>query len=130
VNTKNLSKVREDQLRQFRLALRGAREPRSRKTPPKSRVLASQSKVAQQGNVTVLRMSQSQVVARAADGITGVLQLVSHRRIGKTVAIAAKRGGVLADPKKIKAEIRIARDAGQGHSLGQKATIDTRNGRL
>jgi len=70
-------------------------------------------------------MSQSQSL-RVRAGITGVLQLVPIEE-GQNVAIGTNVARV-ADPKKLKAEIKIAETQAKDILIGQKATIDTRNG--
>src|SRR3981189_2373017 len=123
VNTKNLSKVREDQLA-IRLQLEGQRTKISQDSA-KSRLVASQSQVDQAKATYVLRMSQSQSL-RVRAGITGVLQLVPIEE-GQNVAIGTNVARV-SDPKKLKAEIKIAETEAKDILIGQKATIDTRNG--
>src|SRR5882757_8562576 len=123
VNTKNLSKVREDQLA-IRLQLESERTKISQDSA-KSRLLASQSQVDQAKATYGLRMSQSQSL-RVRAGITGVLQLVPIEE-GQNVAIGTNVARV-ADPKKLKAEVKIAETQAKDILIGQKATIDTRNG--
>jgi HlyD family secretion protein len=72
-----------------------------------------------------LRISQAQSLHVRA-GITGVLQLVPVEE-GQNVAVGTNVARV-ADPKKLKAEIKIAETQAKDIVIGQKATIDTRNG--
>jgi len=72
-----------------------------------------------------LRHSQAQAL-RVRAGITGVLQLVPVEE-GQNVAVGTNVARV-ADPKKLKAEIKIAETQAKDITIGQKATIDTRNG--
>src|SRR5467141_2541543 len=122
-HTKNLSKVREDQLA-IRLQLESERTKIAEESA-KSRLQAQQSQVDQAKATYGLRMSQSQSL-RVRAGITGVLQLVPIEE-GQNVAIGTNVARV-ADPKKLKAEIKIAETQAKDILIGQKATIDTRNG--
>src|SRR6202011_2553171 len=123
VNTKNLSKVKEDQLA-IRLQLETQRTKISEDSA-QSRLLASRSQVDQAKATYGLRISQSQSL-RVRAGITGVLQLVPIEE-GQNVAVGTNVARV-ADPKKLKAEIKIAETQAKDITIGQKATIDTRNG--
>src|SRR5882757_7808589 len=122
-HTKNLSKVREDQLA-IRLQLESERTKIAEESA-KSRLQAQQSQVDQAKATYGLRISQSQSL-RVRAGITGVLQLVPVEE-GQNVAIGTNVARV-ADPKKLKAEIKIAETQAKDILIGQKATIDTRNG--
>jgi HlyD family secretion protein len=122
-NTKNLSKVKEDQLA-IRLQLETERTKIAEESA-KSRLLASQSQVDQAKATYGLRISQSQSL-RVRAGIHGVLQLVPVEE-GQNVAVGTNVARV-ADPKKLKAEIKIAETQAKDITIGQKATIDTRNG--
>ena len=59
-------------------------------------------------------------------GIDGVLQLLPVD-VGQHVTPGTNLARV-ADPKKLKAEIKIAETQAKDATIGQKATIDTRNG--
>jgi len=59
-------------------------------------------------------------------GIVGVLQLVPVE-VGQHVTPGTNIARV-ADPKKLKAEIKIAETQAKDVTIGQKATVDTRNG--
>ena len=122
-NTKNLSKVKEDQLA-IRLQLETERTKISEESA-KSRLQAQQSQVDQAKATYGLRISQSQSL-RVRAGITGVLQLVPVEE-GQNVAVGTNVARV-ADPHKLKAEIKIAETQAKDILIGQKATIDTRNG--
>jgi HlyD family secretion protein len=121
--TSKLSKVREDQLA-IRLKLESERTAVAVDSM-KARLLAQQSRVDQAKATYGLRMSQSQSL-RVRAGITGVLQLVPVEE-GQNVAVGTNVARV-ADPKKLKAEIKIAETQAKDITIGQKATIDTRNG--
>src|SRR5258706_18880 len=123
VNTKNLSKVKEDQLA-IRLQLETQRTKISEDSA-QSRLLAAKAQVDQAKATYGLRISQSQSL-RVRAGITGVLQLVPVEE-GQNVAIGTNVARV-ADPKKLKAEVKIAETQAKDIIIGQKATIDTRNG--
>ena len=59
-------------------------------------------------------------------GITGVLQLLPVD-VGQSVAVGTNIARV-ADPNKLKAEIKIAETQAKDIVIGQNATVDTRNG--
>ena len=59
-------------------------------------------------------------------GIDGVLQLVPVD-VGQHITPGTNLARV-ADPKKLKAEIKIAETQAKDVQIGQKATVDTRNG--
>jgi len=63
---------------------------------------------------------------RVRAGITGVLQLVPVE-VGQQVTPGANLARV-ADPTLLKAEIRIAETQARDIQIGQKASVDTRNG--
>ncbi len=119
-NTKNLSKVKEDQLA-IRLKLESERTKISEESA-KSRLQAQQSQVEQAKATYGLRLSQAQAL-RVRAGITGVLQLVPVEE-GQNVAIGTNVARV-ADPKKLKAEIKIAETQAKDITIGPKSTIDT-----
>jgi HlyD family secretion protein len=118
-----LSKVKEDQLA-IRLKLETERTAVARDSA-KARLLAQQSRVEQQRALYHLRQTQAQSL-RVRAGITGVLQLVPVEE-GQNVAVGTNVARV-ADPRKLKAEIKIAETQAKDITIGQKATIDTRNG--
>jgi HlyD family secretion protein len=118
-----LSKVKEDQLA-IRLKLETERTAVARDSA-RARLLAQQSRVEQQRALYHLRQTQAQSL-RVRAGITGVLQLVPVEE-GQNVAIGTNVARV-ADPKKLKAEIKIAETQANKIIIGQKATVDTRNG--
>jgi HlyD family secretion protein len=121
--TSKLSKVKEDQL-DIRLKLETERTAVAVDSA-KARLAAQQSRTDQAKATYGLRMSQSQSL-RVRAGITGVLQLVPVEE-GQNVAVGTNVARV-ADPKKLKAEIKIAETQAKDIVIGQKATIDTRNG--
>src|SRR6266436_4365422 len=121
--TRQLSKVKEDQLA-IRVQLEGERTKISLDSA-KSRLLASQAQVDQQKALYHLRHSQLDALHVRA-GINGVLQLVPVEE-GQNVAVGTNVARV-ADPRKLKAEIKIAETQAKDIREMQKATIDTRNG--
>jgi HlyD family secretion protein len=87
--------------------------------------LAQASHVDQQRALHQLRRSQLDALHVRA-GIDGVLQLVPVDE-GQHVTPGTNLARV-ANPKKLKAEIKIAETQAKDALIGQKATIDTRNG--
>jgi len=122
-HTRNLSKVREDQLA-IRVGLEAERTKISADSA-RARLQAQQSRVDQAKATYQLRISQSQSL-RVRAGINGVLQLVPVEE-GQNVAVGTNVARV-ADPHKLKAEIKIAETQAKDIRELQKATVDTRNG--
>jgi HlyD family secretion protein len=121
--TEKLSKVKEEQL-QIRVGLEGDRT-RIAVDSGAARVQAAQSRVDQAKATYALRRSQAEAL-RVRMGMTGVLQLLPVD-VGQNVAVGANLARV-ADPTKLKAEIKIAETQAKDIAYGQNATIDTRNG--
>ena len=121
--TAQLSKVREEQLG-VRLALEGERTKNSADTA-KARLQAQMSHVDQQQALYQLRHAELEALHVRA-GLNGVLQLVPVE-VGQHVMPGTNLARV-ADPKKLKAEIKVAETQAKDVVIGQKATIDTRNG--
>jgi HlyD family secretion protein len=122
-HTEQLSKVREDQLK-IRVSLEEERT-RIAADSAAARLQAQQSHVAQSKALYELRKSQADALHVRA-GITGVLQLLPVD-VGQSVTIGTNLARV-ADPKKLKAEIKIAETQAKDITIGQNATVDTRNG--
>lgn len=118
-----LSKVKEEQLA-IRAALEDERTLNAADSA-KSRLLVQASHVDQQRALNQLRRSQLEAL-HVRSGIDGVLQLVPVE-VGQRVTPGTNIARV-ADPKKLKAEIKIAETQAKDATIGQKATIDTRNG--
>ena len=121
--TARLSKVREEQL-----AIRTRLEEDRTKNAADSagtRLLAQQSRVDQQRALYALRRTELDALHVRA-GLHGVLQLVPVE-VGQRVTPGTNIARV-ADPKKLKAEIKIAETQAKDVLIGQKASIDTRNG--
>lgn len=121
--TEKLSKVKMEQLA-IRLQLEGDRT-RIATDSAAARLSAQQSRVEQQKALYQLRRTQLEALHVRA-GIYGVLQLVPVDE-GQHVTPGTNLARV-ADPKKLKAEIKIAETQAKDIAIGQKATIDTRNG--
>jgi HlyD family secretion protein len=121
--TAKLSKVRAEQLA-IRAQLEDERTKNAEETA-QTRLAAQQARVEQQKALYNLRRSQLEALHVRA-GINGVLQLVPVE-VGQRVTPGANVARV-ADPKKLKAEIKIAETQAKDVAIGQKATIDTRNG--
>jgi HlyD family secretion protein len=121
--TEQLSKVREDQL-----GIRAGLEDERTKIAADSaraRLQAQQSHIDQYKAMYELRRSQADALHVRA-GITGVLQLLPVD-VGQNVAVGTNLARV-ADPKKLKAEIKIAETQAKDILIGQNAAVDTRNG--
>lgn len=121
--TEELSNVKEQQLG-LRLKLEEDRT-KNAEDSEKARLQAGESKVEQQRALYQLRRSQLDALTVRA-GINGVLQLVPVE-VGQSVTPGTNLARV-ADPKKLKAEIKIAETQAKDVAIGQKASIDTRNG--
>lgn len=121
--TQKLSKVREDQLK-IRLDLEEERT-RVAADSAQARLQAQQAHLEQARAMYNLRKSQAEALHVRA-GITGVLQLLPVD-VGQSVAVGTNIARV-ADPKKLKAEVKIAETQAKDIVIGQSATIDTRNG--
>ncbi len=121
--TEKLSKVRAEQLA-IRAQLEDERTRNAQDTA-KTRLAAQQARVEQQRALYQLRRSQVDALHVRA-GINGVLQLVPVE-VGQRVTPGTNIARV-ADPKKLKAEIKIAETQAKDVAIGQKATVDTRNG--
>jgi HlyD family secretion protein len=118
-----LSKVRAEQLK-IRI---GLEEERTRVAADSAaaRIQAQEAHVEQARAMYELRKSQADALHVRA-GITGVLQLLPVD-VGQSVAVGTNIARV-ADPKKLKAEIKIAETQAKDIVIGQNATVDTRNG--
>ena len=119
----NLSRVKEQQLA-IRAQLEGDKT-RIAADSGKARIAAQQAKVDETRALYQLKKSQLEALHVRA-GINGVLQLVPVEE-GQHVTPGTNLARV-ADPKKLKAEIKIAETQAKDVALGQKASIDTRNG--
>lgn len=91
----------------------------------KARLAVQQSDVDQQRALVQLKSSQVAALKVRA-GFAGVLQLVPVD-VGQQVAPGANLARV-ADPSRLKAELKIAETQAKDVQIGQLASIDTRNG--
>src|SRR5215470_1350362 len=90
-----------------------------------TRLLVQQARVDQQRALYNLRRSELESLHLRA-GIAGVLQVVPVE-VGQHVTPGTNLCRV-ADPKRLKAEIKIAETQAKDIAIGQKTTIDTHNG--
>jgi HlyD family secretion protein len=123
--TAKLSKVKVEQLA-IRLKLEEDRTKNAEESAA-ARLLAQQSHVDQQRALYDLKRSELDSLHVRA-GIEGVLQLVPVD-VGQHVTPSTNLARV-ADPKHLKAEIRIPETQAKDISIGQPASVDTRNGIL
>jgi len=121
--TAELSKVKEEQLG-VRVQLEADRT-KNTADAAQARLQAQASHVDQQRALYELRHAELQALHVRA-GLNGVLQLVPVE-VGQHVLPGTNLARV-ADPKKLKAEIKVAETQAKDAVIGQKATIDTRNG--
>jgi len=118
-----LSRVKEEQLK-IRLQLEEERTSVATDSA-QAQLAAQEAKVEQQHALYNLKRSQYEALHVRA-GMNGVLQLVPVEE-GQQVTAGAQLARV-ADPKKLKAEIKIPETQAKDVVVGQKASIDTRNG--
>ena len=118
-----LSKVRMQQLA-IRLQLEEQRT-KDAEDSAGARMQAQQSKVDQQRALYDLKRSELESLHVRA-GINGVLQVVPVE-VGQHVTPGTNLARV-ADPKHLKAEIKIPETQAKDVVIGQSATVDTRNG--
>ena len=119
----NLSRVREEQLK-IRVQLEGDKT-RIATDSANAKLAAQQAKIDQTKALYQLKKSQLDALHVRA-GIDGVLQLVPVE-VGQNVTPGTNLARV-ADPHKLKAEIKIAETQAKDVVPLQKASIDTRNG--
>ncbi len=92
-----------------------------------AQIAAEQARVAQRRALYDLRKSQAEAL-RVRAGIEGVLQVVPVQ-VGQRVAAGINLARV-AVPGRLKAELRIPETQARDIELGQRATVDTRNGEV
>jgi HlyD family secretion protein len=119
----NLSRVKVEQLA-IRAQLEGDKT-RIAADSGHARIAAQQAKVDETEALYHLKKSQVDALHVRA-GIDGVLQLVPVE-VGQHITPGTNLARV-ADPKKLKAEVKIAETQAKDVVIGQKASIDTRNG--
>jgi HlyD family secretion protein len=115
--------VKEEQLG-VRLRLETERTKNTEDTQ-QDRLQAQMARVDQQRALYQLRHAELEALHVRA-GINGVLQLVPVE-VGQHVTPGTNLARV-ADPKKLKAEVKIAETQAKDVVIGQSASIDTRNG--
>jgi HlyD family secretion protein len=91
----------------------------------KARLAAQESEVAQARAILALKQQQRDALHVRA-GLDGVLQVVPVE-VGQQVAPGTNLARV-ANPGRLKAEVKIAETQAKDLQIGQKARIDTRNG--
>lgn len=123
--TAKLSKVKAEQLA-IRLKLEEDRTKNAEDSAV-ARLQAQQSHVNQQRALYDLKRSELDSLHVRA-GIEGVLQLVPVD-VGQHVTPSTNLARV-ADPKHLKAEVKIPETQAKDITIGQPATVDTRNGIL
>jgi HlyD family secretion protein len=121
--TSKLSKVKAEQLA-IRLKLEEDRTKNAEDSAA-ARLQAQQSHVDQQRALYDLKRSELDSLHVRA-GLDGVLQLVPVD-VGQHVTPSTNLARV-ADPKHLKAEIKIPETQAKDITIGQPATVDTRNG--
>jgi HlyD family secretion protein len=121
--TAKLSKVKAEQLA-IRLKLEEDRTKNAEDSAA-ARLQAQQSHVDQQRALYDLKRSELDSLY-VRSGIEGVLQLVPVD-VGQHVTPSTNLARV-ADPKHLKAEIKIPETQAKDITIGQPATVDTRNG--
>jgi HlyD family secretion protein len=121
--TEQLSRVKEQQLG-IRLQLEEDRT-KNIADSAKARLQAQQSHVDQQRVLYELKRSEADALHVRA-GLQGVLQLVPVE-VGQHVEPGTNLARV-ANPRQLKAEIKIPETQAKDVTIGQKAAIDTRNG--
>ena len=118
-----LSKVKEEQLA-IRVQLESERT-KNTANAAEARLQAQASRVDQQRALYQLRHAELEALHVRA-GIAGVLQVVPVEQ-GQHLTPGTNLARV-ADPKKLKAEIKVAETQAKDVLIGQKAVVDTRNG--
>ena len=121
--TAELSKVKEEQLA-VRVQLEADRT-KNTADAAQARLQAQMSHIDQQRALYELRHAELEALHVRA-GLNGVLQLVPVE-VGQHVLPGTNLARV-ADPKRLKAEIKVAETQAKDAVIGQKATVDTRNG--
>jgi len=91
----------------------------------KAQLLAQQARIDQFRSLYNLRKSQNEQL-RVRAGMTGVLEQIAVS-VGQQVAPGTNLARV-ADPTRLKAELRIAETQARDLTIGQRAQVDTRNG--
>ena len=120
--------LKQSQVRARELALRNQIEQErvaSYKKSALARIAVQEARVEQLRALEGLRMSQMGALKLRA-GVSGILQLVQVEE-GQRFTAGTNLARV-ADPSRLKAQVRIAETQAKDIQIGQSATIDTRNG--
>jgi HlyD family secretion protein len=120
--------LKQSQVRARELALRNQIEQErvaSYKKSALARIAVQEARVEQLRALEGLRVSQMGALKLRA-GVSGILQLVPVEE-GQRFTAGTNLARV-ADPSRLKAQVRIAETQAKDIQIGQSATIDTRNG--
>jgi HlyD family secretion protein len=120
---REISKVRYESLEK-RYQIELERVDKS-ETNFKQQLLAQQARIDQLRSQHILRRQQNDQL-RVRAGMSGVLEQIAVS-VGQQVAPGTNLARV-ADPTRLKAELRIAETQAKDLTIGQRALVDTRNG--
>jgi HlyD family secretion protein len=120
---REISKVRYESLEK-RYQIEMERVDKS-ETNFKAQLLAQQARIDQLRSQYTLRKQQNEQL-RVRAGMSGVLEQIAVS-VGQQVAPGTNLARV-ADPTRLKAELRIAETQAKDLTIGQRAQVDTRNG--
>jgi HlyD family secretion protein len=120
--------LRQSQVERDQLGVRNqiAKEQLESKTESTRAQLAVQQSAVDQARALLRLTQQQRDELKVRAGLDGVLQLVPVE-VGQQVAPGANLARV-ANPSRLKAEIKIAETQAKDILIGQKAEVDTRNG--
>jgi HlyD family secretion protein len=120
--------LRQSQVERDQLGVRNeiSKEQLASKTESSRAQLAVQQSVVDQARALLRLTQQQRDELKVRAGLDGMLQLVPVE-VGQQVAPGANLARV-ANPSRLKAEIKIAETQAKDIQIGQKAEVDTRNG--
>jgi HlyD family secretion protein len=120
--------LRQSQVERDQLGVRNeiAKEQLASKTESSRAQLAVQQSSVDQARALLRLTQQQRDELKVRAGLDGMLQLVPVE-VGQQVAPGANLARV-ANPSRLKAEIKIAETQAKDIQIGQKAEVDTRNG--
>jgi HlyD family secretion protein len=120
--------LRQSQVERDQLGVRNeiSKEQLASKTESSRAQLAVQQSAVDQARALLRLTQQQRDELKVRAGLDGMLQLVPVE-VGQQVAPGANLARV-ANPSRLKAEIKIAETQAKDIQIGQKAEIDTRNG--
>ena len=120
--------LRQSQVERDQLGVRNqiAKEQLESKTESTRAQLAVQQSAVDQARALLRLTQQQRDELKVRAGLDGMLQLVPVE-VGQQVAPGANLARV-ANPSRLKAEIKIAETQAKDIQIGQKAEVDTRNG--